>query len=258
MHLTIRNPFTYLLGIYLALAGNGPGATIVVTEFIFDDFLTPYSAPIEGEPALQPRVMEVTRTNPHQLVVDSLTTGDTVGATRSTILNIHPIQAAGDLTVFTAAASSDLPPRLSLNADFLTAGTLKTEYDFSPIGESVNAAVDTTHVIIDLVSTDNRDSGLIVTFTDLDGNTVSKDVTNDLGVDLTTPGKKSFPFAEFAPIDFTKLTGLTLDWRAGTAYDGEIAIIATGVELEIVPEPSTSLLALIGASWLMLSRRRQG
>ena len=75
-------------------------------------------------------------------------------------------------------------------ADFQTAGTLTTEYDFSPLGESVNAAVNTTHVIIDLVSTDNRDSGLIVTFSDIDGNVVSRDVGNDLGVDLTTPGTK--------------------------------------------------------------------
>jgi len=50
---------------------------------------------------------------------------------------------------------------------------------------------------------------------------------------------------------------LTIDWRAGTAYDGEIAIIATGVELEVVPEPSTPILALLGSSWLLLSRRRQ-
>ena len=183
MHLINRNSFTCLLTIYLAFASQSFGATIVITEFIFDDFLTPYSAPIEGDQALQPRVMEVTRNNPHQLVIDSLSSGDTVGAERTTTLNIYPIQAAGDLTVFTVAASGELPPRLSLNADFLTAGTLRTEYDFSPIGESVNAAVDTTHVIIDLVSTDNRDSGLIVTFTDLDGNTVSKDVGNDLGLE---------------------------------------------------------------------------
>ena len=233
-------------------------AVIAIAEFIFDDFRTPYSEPIEGKNEFQqPGVVEVTSNNPRQVVIDDLSSGDTSGTRRSTVLDISPTSQAGDLTVFTAAANDTLPPRLSLNADFLTGGRLVTDYDFSPLGESVNAAVDTTHVIIDLVSTDRRESDMLITFRDAHGNVVTRDVEMDLGADLTIANAKAFPFEEFGPIDFSRLTGLTIDWTAGDSYDGEMALIATGIEIDTVPEPSAGLLALLGIWLLTLRRSRQ-
>ena len=258
IHSTVKLHFrTILIGLAIAGATFSHGANIAFTQFIFDDFRTPYSSPVEGDEALQPGVMEVTALNPHQVVIDTLNSGDTVGATRKTTLDIDPDAQLGDLTLFTASASGNLPPRLSLNADFLTAGRVVTEYDFSPIGESVNAAADTTHVIIDLISTDNRPSSFEITFTDVHGTTVTRDIAGDLGADLTIPGPKLFPFEDFANIDFTQLTGFTTVWDAGIAYDGEIAIIATGFDsVPAVPEPSSSLLLLLGSITLLARRQR--
>lgn len=245
---------TILIALAISGASFSHGATV---QFIFDDFLTPYSEPIEGQVAIQPGVMEVTSTNDRQVVIDSLSSGDTVGAVRKTTLTIDPDAQLGDLTLFTASASAALPPRLSLNADFLTAGRVVTEYDFSPVGESINAAIDTTHVIIDLVSTDNRPSEFELTFSDAHGSIVSRNVVADLGANLTIPGPKLFPFEDFGDIDFTQLTAMKVVWDAGIAYDGEIAVIATGLELPpAVPEPSSTFLILLGSTALLLRRQR--
>ena len=231
-------------------------SAITLVQFIFDDFRTPYSAPIEGTAGVQPGVIDVTATNPHQKVIDTLKTGNTTGAIRTTTVDIDPQFNLNNLAVFSASATDKLPPRLSLNADFLTGGTVLIEYDFCPVGESVNAAVDTTHVIIDLVSTDVRDTDMVLTFTDIHGNTVTKDAVTDLGAILTQPGPLAFPFEDFAPIDFSQLTGMQMFWRAGEGYDGEIAVLATGLSIDAVPEPGSSLLLLLGCSALALKRRR--
>ncbi len=236
---------------------------IILTQFTFDDFETPYSTPSVGEAAVQPGILEVTATNPRVETLDTITTGDTAGATRFTSLVIDPSNQIGDVTVFMASASGALPPRLSLNTDFFTAGTLVTEYDYSSIGGAVDVTANATHLIVDLVSTDNRDVGLVLTFTDSFGNEATVDISTIVSeitgepIDLRTPGQKVLPFDTFAPVRFDSISGMKIEWEAGTGYDGEMALIGAGVVLDPVPESSSALLVLLGSALLVTRRRRE-
>ncbi len=245
-----------LLLILFFVSTNTQGATVIST-FLLDDFTTPYDTTGLFPPPVSPGLLEVTSFVQTRHVEDILLSGETAGSRRTTDLFIDSVRQLGDITAFiTDTPTFTKPPRLSLNADPETAGVMVVDYDYSPIGD-LDITVNNTHYVISLLSTDRRDVEIEVHFEDALGGASTRNVVADLGVDLTTAGDKAIPFADFGgTVDFTRLTRMRLTWTAGVAYDGELSLLAAGIVIEGIPEPSTTALFLLGGMVLGMRRHR--
>lgn len=214
------------------------GALVVI-----DNFSVIYGAP-------DTPTMVVNNSDPQDTSSTVITSAGIANVTRSATLDYtgsHPTQ------VVTSNISGS---SVSFNNSPDTTATLTLSYTF-PNGSPANLmGVLNNVIILEFLSSDNppQSATLDLAFTSVGGGSASVSLDTAFPAQVF-PTSRVTPMASWAGVNFSQISNVTLTWKGGLAYDGDLNVLGADF-VGAVPEPSTSLL-LAGALLGFVSRRRR-